>query len=111
MTMRSSDLTLNAAAFRPENASVELTKMRLEIERTMPNAPRMVDIGIPRYREMLESGEAGLPPPVYLPEAVDSTFPSRDKDRTIPVRIIRPDNGQPSKGVLLFMHASGWVRI
>ena len=111
MAAEGSDLTLNAAAFRLENASNELTKMRLYIEKMMPSAPRMVEVGIPRYREMLESGEVGLPPPVYLPEAVDSTIPSRDKDRAIPVRILRPDDGQPSKGVLLFMHGGGWVRL
>jgi hypothetical protein len=33
-----------------------------------------------------------LPKPVYLPEALDGTVPSRDAGREIPIRIYKPDN-------------------
>ena len=104
-----SDIHVNAAAFSPANASDGLKALMAGLAQAAGSAPRMSEVGVARFRELADAGKAGLPPAVFLPEAVDGSLPSRDKGRDIPIRVYRPDNGRPSKGVMLYIHAGGWV--
>jgi acetyl esterase/lipase len=104
-----SDLTLDASKFSPENVGADTKKTNDFLESISTKGPRWYEVGVAKYREMRETGETPLPVPVYLPEAKDSTVPSRDPGRSIPVRVYTPDNGQPSKGIFLHIHGGGFV--
>ena len=54
-------------------------------------------------------GQTLLPEPVHLTEALDANVPSREIGRDISVRVYKPDNGQPSKGILLHVRGGGFV--
>lgn len=104
-----SDLTLNVSKFRPESITEPTKQAAALLERVTANGPRWWEVGAQKYREMWEHGQTSLPKPVYLPEALDGTLPSRDAGRDIPIRIYKPDNGQPSKGIVLHFHGGGFV--
>jgi acetyl esterase/lipase len=104
-----SDFTLDISKFRPENITESTKKAAALVENISTNGPRWWEVGIEKYREMRELGQTPLPKPVYLPEALDGTVPSRDAGREIPIRIYKPDNGQPSKGIFLHFHGGGFV--
>ncbi|CAG8027302.1 unnamed protein product [Penicillium nalgiovense] len=104
-----SDFTINTSKFRPENVTESTKKAAALLEDITTNGPRWWEVGIERYREMRELGQTPLPKPAYLLEALDGTIPSRDAGREIPIRIYKPDNGQPSKGIFLHFHGGGFV--
>lgn len=54
------------------------------------------------------NGETPLPKPVVIESGVNSSIPSRDEGRSIPVRIFQPNGGQ-AKGVFMHIHGGGWV--
>ncbi|KAK2879990.1 hypothetical protein FQN49_000683 [Arthroderma sp. PD_2] len=104
-----SDFTIDATKFHPNNVSEETKKMNAFLETVTENGPKWHEVGVETYREMRETGETPLPVPVYLPDAQDATLPSREAGREIPLRVIRPDNGLPSKGVFLHFHGGGFI--
>ncbi|PLN82769.1 alpha/beta-hydrolase [Aspergillus taichungensis] len=104
-----SDITLDVSKFRPENATEPTKKAAAHLEGITKKWPRWWEIGIDKYREMRELGQAPLSKAIHLPEALDGTVPSRDAGREIPIRIYKPDNGQPSSGVFLHFHGGGFV--
>lgn len=104
-----SDLTINVSKFRPENVDEETKKVNAVITELMSKGPNWYEVGPAKYREMHERGETPLPKPVFLPNSIDTTIPSRDRSRPIPIRLYKPDNGQPSKGVFLHFHGGGLV--
>lgn len=104
-----SDITLDASKFNPENITEPTKKAAEFLESVTSSGPRWWDVGAAKYREMWELGQTPLFKPAYLPEALDGTIPSRDAGREIPIRIYKPDNGQPSKGVFLHFHGGGFV--
>ncbi|GES60229.1 alpha/beta hydrolase fold-3 [Aspergillus terreus] len=104
-----SDITIDVPKFRPENVTEQTKKAAALLESITTGGPRWWEVGIEKYREMRELGQTPLPKPVYLPEALDGTVPSRDANREIPIRIYKPDNGQPSKGIFLHFHGGGFV--
>ncbi|PLB37147.1 alpha/beta hydrolase [Aspergillus candidus] len=104
-----SDITLDVSKFRSENATEPTKKAAAHLESVTKGWPRWYEVGIEKYREMRELGTSPLPKPVYLPEALDGTVPSRDAGREIPIRIYKPDNDQPSQGVFLHFHGGGMV--
>ncbi|KAJ5779810.1 hypothetical protein N7457_007530 [Penicillium paradoxum] len=104
-----SDITLDISKFDPENVEESTKKAAAFLENVTSNGPRWWEVGITKHREMRELGQTALGKPVYLPEALDGTFPSRDPGREIPIRIYKPDNGQPSKGIFLHFHGGGFV--
>jgi acetyl esterase/lipase len=105
-----SDITLDISKFRPENVTVPTKRAGALLEGNTTSGPRWWEVGIQKYREMWELGQTPLPKPVYLLEALDGTvLPSRDAGREIPIRIYKPDNGQPSKGIFLHFHGGGFV--
>ena len=104
-----SDITLDASKFSPENVTEPTKKAAEFLEIVTANGPKWWEVGAEKYRNMWELGQTPLSKPVYLPEAFDGTVPSRDAGREIPIRIYKPDNGQPSKGVFLHFHGGGFV--
>lgn len=54
------------------------------------------------------NGEVSLPKPVLVRHGTDTSIPSRDTGREIPVRVIKPQKSQ-SKGLLMHIHGGGWV--
>ncbi|KXG54113.1 Alpha/beta hydrolase fold-3 [Penicillium griseofulvum] len=104
-----SDIILDISKFHPENVTEPTKKAAAFLENISTTGPRWWEVGIEKYREMRELGQTPLPKPVYLPEALDGTVPSRDAGREIPIRIYKPDNGQPSKGIFLHFHGGGFV--
>ncbi|KAL5339972.1 Alpha/Beta hydrolase protein [Aspergillus crustosus] len=104
-----SDLTIDASKF--DTASVtEATKQVNEVlEYASTNGPRWYEVGAATYREMHLQGKLALPAPIYLSDAIDATIPSRDISREIPIRLYKPDNGIPSKGVFIHIHGGGFV--
>ena len=109
MSTISTDISLDATRFDPEKISEETKKINGFLETATTKGPRWHEVGVEKYRQMRETGETPLPVPVYLPEAKDAEFPARDPGRTIPVRVYAPDDGKPSKGIILHMHGGGFV--
>ncbi|KAL2853208.1 Alpha/Beta hydrolase protein [Aspergillus pseudodeflectus] len=103
-----SDLTINASKFSPESIAESTKQANALLANITANAPKWYEVGSAQYREMQLSGKTPLPPPVYLPNAIETTVPSRDALRQIPVRVYKPDH-EPSKGVFLHAHGGGWV--
>jgi acetyl esterase/lipase len=60
-------------------------------------------------------GETPLPLPELLPQALETSIPSRDSGRAIPCRLIypssrkTPEERQKCKGTVLHIHGGGWV--
>lgn len=104
-----SDITIETSKFHPENVTEATKQAAALLESITSNGPRWWEVGITKYREMRELGQTPLPVPVYLPGAIDSSVPSREAGREIPIRVYKPDNGQPSKGVFLHFHGGGFV--
>ncbi|KAJ5373153.1 Alpha/beta hydrolase fold-3 [Penicillium concentricum] len=104
-----SDITLNVSKFQPENVTESTKKAAALLENITTTGPRWWEVDIEKYREMRELGQTSLPRPVYLPAALDGTIPSRHAGREISIRIYKPDNGQPSKGIFLHFHGGGFV--
>ncbi|KAL3454874.1 Alpha/Beta hydrolase protein [Aspergillus insuetus] len=103
-----SDLTINASKFSQESIAESTKQANAVLAKITANAPKWYEIGAAKYREMQLSGKTPLPPPVYLPNTIETTISSRDASRQIPVRVYKPDNG-PSKGIFLHTHGGGWV--
>jgi acetyl esterase/lipase len=106
-----SDLTLDASRFRKANAPEDESTASLNtaLEHIAATGPKWWVDGAAKYRERFEAGETPLPKPVFLAEAKEMAVTSRDADRTIPLRRYEPDNGQPSKAILLHIHGGGFV--
>lgn len=75
----------------------------------MVGAPKWYEVGAPKYRQMRAAGKTPLPAATHLPSAEDMDIPSRDAGRSIPCRVLRPQNGGAVKGVFMHIHGGGWV--
>lgn len=105
----SSDILINVDKFNPASVSYEAANFNGILKKISSKGPRWWEVGAATYRQMWEKGETTLPKPTLLPEAKNSSVPSRDEGRDIPIRIYTPDNGQPSRGILLHFHGGGFV--
>ncbi|KAJ5765849.1 Alpha/beta hydrolase fold-3 [Penicillium odoratum] len=104
-----SDMILDICKFSPESFTEPTKNAAALLEKIGTNGPRWWEVGVEKYREMVELGQTWLPKPISLPGALDGAIPSRKAGREIPIRIYRPDNGQPSKGVFLHFHGGSFV--
>ena len=75
----------------------------------MSKGPKWYEVGAPKYRKMRAAGETPLPAAVYLDSACDYDIPSRDSGRTIPCRMLKPQNSGKVKGLFMHIHGGGWV--
>lgn len=103
------DISLDASRFSPANTTEETIATNAYIEQATIKAPRWKVVGSAVYREMLERSETIFPAPVYLDKAYDTEIPSRDAGRSIPLRVYKPDNGLPSRAILMHFHGGGFV--
>ncbi|KAK2606242.1 hypothetical protein QQS21_003290 [Conoideocrella luteorostrata] len=104
-----SDITLDSSRFIQANVAQDTIKINARLETITSEVPKWYEIGAAKYREMREKGELPFPPPVSLIEAKEARLLSRNPGRTIPIRIYKPDNGQPSRGIYLHIHGGGFV--
>ncbi|KAH0846953.1 hypothetical protein AYO21_02351 [Fonsecaea monophora] len=102
-------VTLETSKFHPAAISEETKAFNQGLMDIMAHGPKWYEVGAKRYREMRAAGETPLPKAVYLDSAQEFSIPSRDVGRTIPCRILRPQNGNPVKSVFLHIHGGGWV--
>jgi acetyl esterase/lipase len=65
-------------------------------------------VGVAKYRKMRAGGGIAVPAPV-LDSAESFSIPSRDPGRNITCRILRPQTGNPLKGVFMHIQGGGWV--
>lgn len=56
---------------------------------------------------MRANGETPMPKPTYVESAIDGALPSREKGRSIPIRVFHPESGK-AKGVFYHIHGGGW---
>jgi len=74
----------------------------------MSTGPKWYEVGAAEYRQMRQDGKTPLPGATHLDSAEDFSIPSRDPNRSIPCRILKPENG-PVRGVYMHIHGGGWV--
>lgn len=101
-----SDLWLNASKFTHSDEAEQLNAL---VEPLSNQGPKWYEVGAATYRQMWEDGQTPLPQPIYLAEAEDSSLPSRDEGRTIPIRVYRPQIGALSRGIIVHFHGGGFV--
>nr|ULT85520.1 alpha/beta hydrolase [Wicklowia aquatica] len=104
-----SDITINAAQFSASSIDASTEKLNQTLEKDTKTAPRWYEVGAAKYRQMIYEGKTQFPVPPLLPNAQDLTVPSRELNRDIPIRVYKPDNGNPGKGVYLYFHGGGFV--
>lgn len=74
------------------------------------SGPRWFEVGAAKYRAMREAGETPLPQATLLEKGQDIELPSRDAGRSIPCRLMLPDDmSRGTKGVFCHFHGGGWV--
>jgi len=103
------DLSVNSTKFGAAAISEDTHAFNKKLMEMMSTGPKWYEVGAQKYREMRAAGETPLPKAVLLDSAEDITIPSRDSGRTIPSRILRPQNGKPIRSVFLHIHGGGWV--
>ncbi|KAH7147117.1 Alpha/Beta hydrolase protein [Dactylonectria estremocensis] len=72
-------------------------------------APKWKEVGAAEYRRLRAAGKTALPGPTLLPSATTFEIPSRDTGRSIPCRILRPQNNKHLSAVFMHIHGGGWV--
>ncbi|KAG9783122.1 hypothetical protein HRR83_002002 [Exophiala dermatitidis] len=102
-------LTIDGSKFGPAVISEESNAFNKYLMDIMAGGPKWYEVGAQRYREMRAAGETPLPKAVYLDSAESFDIPSRDADRTIPCRILKPQNGKSAKAIFMHIHGGGWV--
>jgi acetyl esterase/lipase len=103
-------LDIDPSVFDPASITEETKRFNKAAVDMMIGAPKWYEVGAPKYRAMRAAGETPLPAATYLDTAEDVDMPSRDANRSIPCRILRPqDTSKPISGVFLHIHGGGWV--
>ncbi|KAK0651416.1 Alpha/Beta hydrolase protein [Cercophora newfieldiana] len=104
-----SDILVDRSKFDPSQITEETHSILSLTEQISTSAPKWKQVGAAKFRAMCEAGETPFPPLALLPGGKNTTFPSRDPSRAIPARVYAPDNGAPSRGLLLYLHGGGFV--
>lgn len=104
-----SDITVNAEKFQASSIDASTQKLNQTLEKAFISSPRWYEVGAATFRQMIWEGKTQFPVPPLLPNAEDATIPSREPGRTISVRVYKPDNAKPSKGIFLYLHGGGFV--
>ncbi|PVH75075.1 alpha/beta-hydrolase [Cadophora sp. DSE1049] len=103
-----SDVIVNYKKFDPSSISPETSTFNIKLQNIMAGIPKWYEIGAAKYRSLRRDGRSALPAPVLLPEATNIEIPSRDHDRTIRCRLLRPRLSN-AQGVFMHLHGGGWV--
>ncbi|KAI9687213.1 MAG: hypothetical protein M1822_002256 [Bathelium mastoideum] len=107
--LTTSDVVVTALPFQLSNIDASTKKLNETLEKATKTAPRWYEVGAATYRQLVYEGKTHFPVPPHLPTAQDAALPSRNPGRDIPVRVYKPDNGRPSKGIYLSIHGGGFV--
>ncbi|KAK2799596.1 hypothetical protein FQN50_008434 [Emmonsiellopsis sp. PD_5] len=102
-------LPVDGRVFDPAAISDESRNFNANLQRLMSTLPKWYEIGAAEYRRLRDEGGTALPGATLLPSASDLSVPSRDPNRTIPCRVLKPQHGQPAKAVFMHIHGGGWV--
>jgi len=105
----SREIAFKASDLLPTNIDASTHKLNEMLEKSTSTSVRWYEVGAAEFRRMVYAGETQFPVPPLLPGANDDTVPSRDPGRHIPIRVYKPDNGNPSKGIYLYIHGGGFV--
>ena len=103
------EITFKASDLLPSSIDASTHKLNKTLERSTSTSIRWYEVGAAEFRRMVYAGETQFPVPPCLPGAEDDTVPSREPGRDVPIRVYKPDNGNPSKGVYLYIHGGGFV--
>ena len=106
-----SDLRLNAELFAPEAVPADVAAFDKHLLELGKQCAPWYEVGAQKYREMRSSGQTLFPQPLHLSEGENSTIPSRERGRDIPVRVMKPQapNNSEPKDVVLYIHGGGFV--
>lgn len=102
-------LTLDPALFDPSAISEETKVFSGKLIELTAKTPKFWDVGAAEMRRMRKAGELHRPAPALLDTATNIPVPSREEGRTIPCRLLKPQNGKPVRAVFLHIHGGGWV--
>lgn len=102
-------IVIDPSVFDPAAISADTHAFNQKLMDIMHGAPKWYEVGAAKYREMRARGETPLPPATLLDSAEQTSIPSRDSGRDIPIRILKPTNGKSVTGVYLHIHGGGWV--
>lgn len=102
-----SDIGLNAHLFAPEAMLDDVNRMdtHRKLMEMGKKCPPCHEIGAPKYRDMRVGGDTPFPKSIGVESGEDSSLPSREKGRHIPIRIFRLSRRDATvEGVLLYNH-------
>lgn len=107
----SAPITLDPLAFDPATISEASKAFDANLRETIAKGPlKWWHIGAAEFRHRRIVGETPWPPPVYFDSAVSFEIPSREPGRSIPCRLLKPQDGtKPVRGVYMHIHGGGWV--
>ncbi len=72
------------------------------------NRPQVFEVSVEQARAMHERGQELFPLP-HLPAQIEQRTIQYGPKGSIGLRIVRPENGQPSLPVIMYFHGGGWV--
>lgn len=103
-------ITLDPVSFDPAKVSSASkafdAKFRAELAK---DTTRWWDVGAAEFRRRRKAGETPRPPPKYLDSASSFEVPSREPGRSVPCRLLKPQNGKSVRSVYMHIHGGGWV--
>lgn len=104
-----SPLVFQPRCFDPSSVTPETRAFNSKLEDLTLTTPSWKEVGVAEYRRLRTTGQTVLPGPTHLPSATGFELPSRDPDRSIPCRILRPQNQKSVTAVFMHLHGGGWV--
>ncbi|GJC78501.1 esterase [Colletotrichum liriopes] len=102
-----SDFVVPAELFAPAAIPPSSSNFDNVIRAAMANIPKWHEVGVSKYREMWENGEFPVKP-VRLECASNISIPSRQPERDITCRLLKPQTETRTKGVFMHIHGGGW---
>ncbi|EME82190.1 uncharacterized protein MYCFIDRAFT_65237 [Pseudocercospora fijiensis CIRAD86] len=103
-----SDLNLDHKKFDPSQISDQTKKYNDQLIEVQKKGPKWYEVGAETHRRMRWEGKTPFPAPQVLSDGINSTAPSRDPDRSIPIRIFQAPKS-PASGIFYHIHGGGWV--
>ncbi|TPX11538.1 uncharacterized protein E0L32_007749 [Thyridium curvatum] len=105
-----SDLQLDVLKISPSSMSNKTRDFNSKLQQLEAKCPKWYHIGAAEYRWLRKAGCTPLPGAALVPSASTISVPSRDADRSIQCRVLRPkDTSTQPRGIFLHIHGGGWV--
>ncbi|CAH0019032.1 unnamed protein product [Clonostachys rhizophaga] len=101
-------ITFDPRVFDPSSITEEAKAFDAKAKDVESRMPKIQIVGAKEMRRMRLAGETARPPPTLVESATVSSIPSREPGRSIPIRILTPQNGKPIRGVYMHIHGGGW---